>query len=97
MKGKTMQLKKTQVAAKPNGRPPLQEEVPTPFVASSHCQSFTADLRCIISAAHNLPAEVAPPARVWRSLRAQLKREGILNRSLKGRLEEHTRFPMFKN
>jgi hypothetical protein len=97
MEGKTMQLKKTHVAAKHNGRPPLQEAVPTPFGARNGRQSFAADLRSIVSAAHLLPAEVAPSARVWRSLRAQLEKEGILNRSLKGRLEEHTRFPMFKN
>jgi hypothetical protein len=97
MEGKTMQPKKTQVAPKHDGRPPLHEAVPTPFAARSRRQSFAADLRSIVSAAQLLPAEVAPPARVWSSLRAQLEKEGILNRSLKGRLEEHTRFPMFKN
>jgi hypothetical protein len=97
MEGKTMQLKKTQVAAKPIGRPPLQEATRTSFGARSGRQSFAADLRSIVSAAHKLPAEVAPPARVWRSVRAQLEKEGILSRSVKGRLEEHTRFPMFKN
>ena len=46
-------------------------------------QSFVADLISIISAAHKLPAEVDPPARVWASLHAQLEREGILGRSVK--------------
>jgi len=92
-----MQLKKTRVAPKHEARAPLQQAVRTPFGERSGRQSFVTDMRSIISAAHNLPSEVAPPARVWRSLRAQLKREGILNRSLKGRLEEHTRFSMFKN
>jgi hypothetical protein len=97
IEGKTMQFKKTQVAAKPNGRPPLQEPTRTSFGARSGRQSFAADLRSIVSAAHKLPAEVAPPARVWRSLRAQLEKQGILNRSMNGTLEEHTRFPMFRN
>src|SRR5713226_6323652 len=97
MEGKTMQLKKTQVAPKHDGRPPLQDAAPTPFGARSGHQSFAADLRSIVSAAHLLPAEVAPPARVWSSLRVQLEKEGILSRSVKGRLEEHTRFPKFKN
>jgi hypothetical protein len=92
-----MQHKKAQVAPKHDGRPPLQNEVPIPLVARSGRQSFATDLRSIVSAAHLLPAEVAPPARVWGSLRAQLEKEGILSRSLKGALEEHTRFPMFKN
>jgi hypothetical protein len=92
-----MQHNKTQVAPKHDGRPPLQDVVHTPFSARSGRQSFVTDLRSIISAAHELPAEVAPPVRVWRSLRAQLEKEGILSRSVKGRLEEHTRFPMFRN
>ena len=92
-----MQYKKTQVELKQNGRPPLLEVVRAPFSERTSRQSFVADLRSIISAAHKLPAEVAPPARVWRSLRAQLEKEGILSRSVQGRLEEHTRFPMFRN
>jgi hypothetical protein len=97
MEGKTMQHKKTQVAPKHDGRPPLQEAAAIPFVARSRRQSFAADLRSIVSTARLLSAEVAPPARVWHSLRAQLEKEGILSRSATGRLEEHTRFPMFRN
>jgi hypothetical protein len=92
-----MQHKKTQGQPKHNARFPPQETVRTSFSERRGRQSFVKDLRSIISAAHELPAEVAPPARVWRFLRAQLKNEGILCRSLKGRLEEHTRFPMFRN
>ena len=92
-----MQDKKAQVAPKERGRPLLHGAVPTTFGALRSRQRFAADLRCIVSVAHQLPAEVAPPERVWRSLRAQLEKEGILNGSLKGRLEEHTRFPMFRN
>ncbi len=90
-KGRTMQHKKTQIALRYGGHPPVLE------VAGARLESLVADLRSIISAAHKLPAEVAPPARVWRSLRAQLEKEGILSRSVQGRLEEHTRFPMFRN
>ena len=92
-----MQLKKTRVVPKHHGRPPLRDAVPTPFGARSGRQSFAADLKSIVSAAHLLPAEIAPPARVWRSLRAQLEEEGFLSCSAKGRLEKRTRFPMFKN
>lgn len=79
-----MKLKKTQVARKHDGRPPLQGTVPTSFGARSGRQNFAADLRSIVSAADKLPAEVAPPARVWSSLRVQLEKEGILSRSVKG-------------
>jgi hypothetical protein len=92
-----MQLKKTQVASTHGGRPSLQEAVPTSFGPRRGSQSLAADLRSIVSTARLLSAEVAPPARVWRSLRAQLEKEGILSRSVTGRLEEHTRFPMFRN
>jgi hypothetical protein len=53
MEGKTMQLKKTQVAPKHDGRPLLQEVVRTPFSERSGSQSFVTDIRSIISA-HNL-------------------------------------------
>ena len=92
-----MQLKKTQVASTHGDHPPLQEAVPTSFGPSRGRQSLAADLRSIVSTARLLSAEVAPPARVWRSLRAQLEKEGILSRSATGRLEEHRRFPMFRN
>jgi len=92
-----MQLKKTRVVPKHHGRPPLRDAVPTPFGARSGRQSFAADLKSIVYAAHLLPAEIAPTARVCRSLRAQLEEEGFLSCSAKGRLEERTRFPMFKN
>ena len=47
-----------------------------------HCQGYLADLETIVSAAHELPAEVEPPSRVWISLRAQLEREGIIKQHL---------------
>ncbi len=55
-----MQLKKTRVVPKHHGRPPLRDAVPTPFGARSGRQSFAADLKSIVSAAHLQPAEIAP-------------------------------------
>jgi hypothetical protein len=92
-----MQHKKTQLAPKHEGGPPLQEAARTFYGERSGHQSFRTDLKSIVSATRLLPSEVAPPARVWRSLRVQLEKEGILSRSVKGRLDEHTRFPMFRN
>ena len=91
-----MQLKKMQVAPKCDGRLPPQEAMATTFGSRSCRRTFVTDLRSIVSAAHLLSAEVAPPASVWSSLRLRLEKEGILT-SVKGRLEEHTRFPMFRN
>ncbi len=92
-----MPHKKTQVAWKHHGRPLGLEVTGAGFGECSSRENLVADLKSIVLAARTLPAEVAPPARVWRSLRVQLEEEGILAGSVKGRLEEHTRFPMFRN
>jgi hypothetical protein len=92
-----MQSKKTQITPKHDGRFPRVSVGGAHFGERSGRQSFIADIRNIVSAAHKLPAEVAPPARVWRSLRAQLENEGVLSRAVKSRLEEQTRFPMFSH
>ncbi len=88
-----MQHKKTRITPKHDGRSPLVGVTGVRFGKRGDRQCLVADLRSIVAAAHKLPAEVAPPARVWRSLRAQLENEGILSRAVKSKLEEHTRFP----
>jgi hypothetical protein len=50
-----MQHKKTQVAPKRDGRPPLQ---------AARTSFGRTDLKSIVSAAGLLPSEVAPPAHV---------------------------------
>ena len=92
-----MQHKKTQFTSKPDTRSALVGVTGGRFGKRSGRQCLVADLRSIVSAAHKLPADVAPPARVWRTLRAQLENEGILSRAVKSTLEEHTRFPMFSS
>ena len=92
-----MQHKKKQLAPKRHGQPAVLKVAGTRFQERNNRQSLAAELRSIVSAAHFLPAEVAPPARVWRSLRVRLEKEGIVSRSAKGMPEEHTRFPMFRN
>lgn len=42
------------------------------------CSSLIADFARIVAAAHQIPAEVEPPARVWVALRAQLEAEKII-------------------
>ena len=95
--GSAMPHKKMQLAAKHEGRSSLQGLARTFFGERSGHQSFRTDLKSIVSATRLLPSEVAPLARVWWSLRVQLEKEGILECSVKGRLEDHTRFPMFRN
>jgi anti-sigma-K factor RskA len=74
----------------------LEEEglAPLPAAARAHvascqrCQDYLADLETIVSAAHELPAEVEPPARLWMALRAQLEREGLIKEPVTARKEE---------
>lgn len=60
---------------------------PLPEAARDHvadcpsCQGLLADFNSIVSAAHELPAEVEPPARIWISLRSQLVAEGLIRES----------------
>ena len=79
-----MQRKKVQVAVERDGRPPIPKGARAHVRERSSCPSFVAGLRSIVSAAHKLPAEVDPPARVWTSLRTQLEKEGILSCSVRG-------------
>lgn len=55
-----------------------------PTVAQGHladcaaCSTLVADFARIVAAAHQLPAEIEPPSRVWVALRAQLEAEKII-------------------
>jgi hypothetical protein len=63
-----------------HGLSPLPESVREHLSDCLDCQGLVADFECIVSAAHELPAEVEPPARVWLSLRAQLVAEGVVSK-----------------
>jgi len=65
-------------AVEQEGLAPLPEAARAHVAGCSHCQEFVADLAAIVSIAHELPAEVTPPARVWVSLQRQLEVEGII-------------------
>src|SRR5436309_13595561 len=91
-----MQRKEVQVVFGQDGRAPIPEAARTHLRERSSRKRFVADLPSIISAAHELPAEVDPPARVWASLHAQLAAEGTLRRSVRGRLQKRTRLPRLR-
>jgi hypothetical protein len=73
-----MQCKDVEFVVEQEGLAPLPEAAQAHVATCSHCQGFVADLAAIVSVANELPAEVEPPARVWFSLQAQLKLEGII-------------------
>jgi diguanylate cyclase (GGDEF)-like protein/PAS domain S-box-containing protein len=89
-----MQRKDAQVVLDRNGLAPLPEVAHTLFCERSR-HSLVADLKSIVSAAHELPAEVDPPARAWASLHVQLEKEGILS-PVRGGLLKRARFPIVR-
>ncbi len=73
-----MQCRDVEFAVEQEGLAPLPEATRAHVAGCSHCKEFVADLAAIVSVAHELPAEVTPPARVWVSLKRQLEVEGII-------------------
>ena len=79
-----MQCKDVELVVEQDGLAPLPEAARAHLAACGQCREFVADLATIISVAHELPAEVAPPARLWLSLQAQLELEGIIKTPVAG-------------
>ena len=73
-----MQCRDVEEVLEQEGLEPLPEAARAHVVTCWHCQGYIADLETIVSAAHELPAEVEPPSRVWVALRTQLELEGII-------------------
>ncbi|MGC1416780.1 MAG: hypothetical protein WA817_15955 [Candidatus Acidiferrum sp.] len=73
-----MQCKDIELVLEQEGLEPLPEEARAHLAECRECRSYVADLTSLVDAAKKLPSEIAPPARVWLSLRAQLEEEGII-------------------
>ena len=73
-----MQCKELEFVLESEGLGPLPLEAREHLAGCSACQGYLADLNSIVLAAKTLPAEVAPPDRIWISLRAQLEAEGLI-------------------
>ena len=73
-----MQCSDVEIVVEQEGLAPLSETARAHVAGCRHCQALVGDLATIVSVAKEFPAEVAPPARVWVSLRAQLELEGII-------------------
>jgi hypothetical protein len=73
-----MQCKDVEVVLEQEGWTPLPESARAHLSECHSCKNLVADLTSIVAAAHLLPAEVEPPARVWTALRVRLENEGII-------------------
>jgi hypothetical protein len=74
-----MQCEDIELILEQEGLEPLPEEARAHLAECAGCRSYVADLTSIVDVANKLPAEIAPPERVWISLRAQLEAEGIIH------------------
>ena len=73
-----MLCKDVEVVVEQEGLAPLPAEVSAHLSECRECRNFLADLTAIVDVARKMPSEIAPPERVWISLRAQLESEGII-------------------
>jgi hypothetical protein len=73
-----MQCKDVELVLEQEGLEPLPEEARAHLAECRECRNYIADLTSLVDAAKKLPQEIAPPDRVWISLRAQLEEEGII-------------------
>jgi hypothetical protein len=73
-----MQCKQLEAVLEQEGLAPLPAAAEEHLAECPACQSFLADLSLIVEKAHELPAEVEPPQRIWLSVRAQLEAEGLI-------------------
>ena len=76
-----MRCKELEAVLEQEGLSPLPPEAQEHLAECPDCQGLLADFNSIVAAAHELPAEVEPPARVWISLRSQLVAEGLIRES----------------
>jgi hypothetical protein len=73
-----MQCRDVETVLEQEGLTPVPEAAREHLAACSSCRELVADMTSIVAAAHQLPPEIEPPARVWTALRAQLEAEGII-------------------
>jgi hypothetical protein len=73
-----MRCKELEAVLESEGLNPLPSEAREHLAGCSNCQDLLADLSAVVVAAKRIPAEVAPPDRIWVAIRAQLEAEGII-------------------
>jgi len=77
-----MQCEDIELFLEQEGLEPLPEAARNHLAECAGCRNYVADLTSIVDVAQKLPTEIAPPERVWVSLRAQLETEGIIRTPL---------------
>ena len=73
-----MRCEDLEIAVEQEGLEPLPEAARAHLAECRQCRNYLADLTSIVDGARKLPAEIAPPDRVWVAVRGQLEAEGII-------------------
>lgn len=73
-----MQCNDVEQVLEQSGSVQLPEAAQAHVAGCPSCTALLSDFQAILSVAHQIPAEVEPPARVWVALQAQLEAEGII-------------------
>lgn len=73
-----MQCSELEIYFEQQGLAPLAAAAREHLAQCPLCNHYFADVTAIVAAAHQFPAEVEPPERVWISIRAELESEGVI-------------------
>jgi len=73
-----MQCRELDVFFEQNGLVPLSAAARQHLSECHACKHFFDDVTAIVAVAHQLPAEIEPPANIWVSIRTELIREGVV-------------------
>ena len=79
-----MQCSDLEIVFEQEGLVPLPGAVREHLAQCSACKRFVEDVTTIVAVAHELPAEIEPPERVWISISTQLEREGVIRGFARG-------------
>ncbi len=74
-----MQCSELEIYFEQEGLAPLSAAAREHLDYCHACKHFVADLTAIVASAHEFPAEIEPPDRVWISIRAELEHEGVIH------------------
>jgi hypothetical protein len=74
-----MQCSELELVFEQDGIPPLAPEAREHLATCNACKQYVDEVTAIVAVAHQFPAEVDPPQRIWVSLRNQLESEGIIH------------------
>ncbi len=78
-----MQCHELSVFLEQEGLAPLSAEARQHLSGCGACLHLVEDLTSIVEVAHEFPAELEPPQRVWVSIQRELVREGVIRESSK--------------